>query len=302
MDDLLIRWGMMRIRDGFSGQTMIVLPRPLVDDAVAGGVPVSIVPSDAGYFPTAGFHFVDRPEGSPQAILIFCVAGKGWLRLGGAQHTVQSGQVAIILPGQPHTYGASENQAWSIYWCHAAGRGAARVAKLTVERNGSPVISVADHARLAGLFREIIDELARGYGLPHLLTASLVLGHLLGTIYAESAQRTVDTPDAAMRVHHVAAYLRRYLERPARLEELARMANLSVSHFSAVFQRELGFPPLEYLTRARMRRACELLDTTGLALKEIAETVGFSDPLYFSRVFRAIHGVSPSHYRSVVKG
>jgi AraC-like DNA-binding protein len=37
-------------------------------------------------------------------------------------------------------------------------------------------------------------------------------------------------------------------------------------------------------------------------LKEIAAAVGFSDPLYLSRVFRAVQGISPSQYRSVVKG
>jgi AraC family transcriptional regulator of arabinose operon len=293
---------MLRIRDGFSGQTMIVLPRPLVEDALAGAVPVPIVPSDAGYFPSAAFHFVERAQGSPQVILIFCVGGKGWLRLGGSAQPVESGQVAVILPGQAHAYGASSDQAWSIYWCHAAGAGAARIATFAVERNGSPIVSVSDHSRLASLFREIIDELAHGYGMPHLLTASLALGHLLGCIYTESARGGSTVPDAAMRIRRVAAYLRLHLERPARLEELARMANLSVSHFSAVFRRELGFSPVDYLARARIRRACELLDTTATPLKEIAETVGFSDPLYFSRVFRAIHGLSPTRYRSVVKG
>jgi AraC family transcriptional regulator, arabinose operon regulatory protein len=281
---------------------MFVLPRPLLKDALAGALPVSLVPSDAGYFPNAAFHYVERASGSPQVILIFCVGGRGWLRLGGTEYTIESGQVALVLSNEPHVYGSSEEQAWSIYWCHAAGRVAARVASLTVERNGSPVVSVADHARLAALFREIVDELAHGYGLPHLLAASLTLGHLMGCVYSESGRSTGGVPTAAMRARSVAGYMRQHLERPVSLEELARMANLSVSHFSAVFRKELGFSPIDYLTRTRIRRACELLDTSGASLKEIAESVGFSDPLYFSRVFRGIHGVSPSQYRAVIKG
>jgi transcriptional regulator GlxA family with amidase domain len=161
---------------------------------------------------------------------------------------------------------------------------------------------VSDHARLAALFREIVDELAHGYGLPHLLSATLTLGHLMGCIYSESERNSGTAPTTVMRIRSVAAYMRQHLERPVRLDELARMANLSVSHFSAIFRKEFGFSPLDYLIRTRIRRACELLDTTGSSLKEIAEAVGFSDPLYFSRVFRTIHGVSPSQYRSVVKG
>jgi AraC-like DNA-binding protein len=281
---------------------MFVLPRPLLKEALGGGLPVPLAPSDVGYFPNATFHYVERAAGSCQTILIFCVGGRGWLRLKDLEYTIESGQVALVLPDQPHAYGTSEEQAWSIYWCHAAGRAAARIAALTVDRNGSPVVPVTDYARLAGLFREIVDELAHGYGLPHLLAASLALGHLMGCIYSEGGRSTAGAPTATMRVRSVATYMRQHLERPARLDELARMANLSISHFSAIFRRELGFSPVDYLTRFRIRRACELLDTSGSSLKEIAGVVGFSDPLYFSRVFRAVQGISPSQYRSVVKG
>jgi AraC-like DNA-binding protein len=281
---------------------MFVLPRPLVKDALSGGLPVSLVPSDVGYFPKAAFHYVERSSGSHQVIFIFCVGGKGWLRLENADYVIESGSVAVLLPGQPHAYGSSEYNAWSIYWCHAAGAAASRIAASIVTRHGSSIIPVLDHARLAALFREIVDELAHGYGMPHLLSASLALGHLMGCIYSESGQSSGSVPTAAMRIRFVASYMRRYLERPAHLEELARMANLSISHFSAVFRKELGFSPLDYLIRTRIRRACELLDTSSSSLKEISEAVGFSDPLYFSRVFRAVHGVSPTQYRSVVKG
>jgi transcriptional regulator GlxA family with amidase domain len=124
----------------------------------------------------------------------------------------------------------------------------------------------------------------------------------MGCIYSESGISSGNVPTAGMRARSVAAYMRQHLVRRTTLKELARMANLSVSHFSAIFRKELGFSPLDYLIRTRIQRACDLLDTTGSSLKEIAAAVGFSDPLYFSRVFRAIHGVSPRRYRSVVKG
>jgi len=51
-----------------------------------------------------------------------------------------------------------------------------------------------------------------------------------------------------------------------------------------------------------MGLARELLDTTDRAIASIAREVGYSDPLYFSRQFRRIHGMSPSEYRSHDKG
>ena len=84
--------------------------------------------------------------------------------------------------------------------------------------------------------------------------------------------------------------------------ELAAMADLSVSHFCAFFKRVTGFAPIDYWLHMRVQRACELLDTTDQPIKRIAGEMGFSDALYFSRVFRQVHGLSPRAYRSIAKG
>ncbi len=69
-------------------------------------------------------------------------------------------------------------------------------------------------------------------------------------------------------------------------ETLASLAGLSPSHFSHVFKRRTGKSPIEYLTDIRIRRAKELLVTSNKCLKEIAETVGYRDEFYFSRMFK----------------
>jgi AraC family transcriptional regulator of arabinose operon len=48
----------------------------------------------------------------------------------------------------------------------------------------------------------------------------------------------------------------------------------------------------------RMREARRLLVETDLTVAEVARKVGFEDPLYFSRCFRHLTGVPPSHYRA----
>jgi len=80
------------------------------------------------------------------------------------------------------------------------------------------------------------------------------------------------------------------------------MAGLSESHFAALFRRATGYGALEYQIRLRMGLARVLLDTTARTISSIAHQVGYSDPLYFSRQFRRIHGMSPSQYRSQDKG
>ena len=54
---------------------------------------------------------------------------------------------------------------------------------------------------------------------------------------------------------------------------------------------------MEYLIQMRLKRACELLETTDAAVKDIAREVGYQDPCYFGRAFRCQHGASPGEYR-----
>ena len=84
--------------------------------------------------------------------------------------------------------------------------------------------------------------------------------------------------------------------------DLSAMAGLSVSHYSAVFKRQTGYAPMDYFIRLRMHQACQLLDTTELSVKEVADRLGYEDPLYFSRVFKSLHDLSPSEYRTLRKG
>jgi len=72
---------------------------------------------------------------------------------------------------------------------------------------------------------------------------------------------------------------------------------LSYSNLAARFRREKGMSMGQYHNAARMKEACRLLRSTLLSVGEIAERLGFSDMLYFSRKFHAFSGFSPTDYR-----
>ena len=89
-----------------------------------------------------------------------------------------------------------------------------------------------------------------------------------------------------------------YADTELSLNALAARANLSASHFSAVFSQETHQTFKEYLTEIRMNKAKELLRMTALRSAEIAYQVGYNDPHYFSSVFKKNTGLSPIEFRS----
>ena len=91
-----------------------------------------------------------------------------------------------------------------------------------------------------------------------------------------------------------------HLNKPLPVARLAALANISPSHFFALFKRHTGCAPIDYFIRLRMRRACDLLGTTSLSVKEVAAVLGYDDQFYFSRVFKSVNRVAPSEYRALL--
>ena len=82
-----------------------------------------------------------------------------------------------------------------------------------------------------------------------------------------------------------------------RINELAESEHMSESRYRSMFKQLYGCSPGEYITRLRLAKACELLTSTNLSVSETARLCGYSDALYFSRIFSEKNGVPPLKYR-----
>jgi AraC-like DNA-binding protein len=99
----------------------------------------------------------------------------------------------------------------------------------------------------------------------------------------------------------VEGYLHERLGEPLTLDEVARKFHLGKSTLTALFQKERGMGMIAYVNRLRIEEAGRLIHEGTLNFTEIADTLGFSSLHYFSRVFKATTGVSPSEYKKTRK-
>lgn len=261
----------MAIHDGFPGQRIAVLPRPIVDASLKNELGGDVLPTASGYFPQAQNHEIHRETGSPDAILIYCLRGAGWCEIRGIRHRAGPGDVVGIAPGQPHAYGADIDQPWTIAWCHLAGRQSANWLQQLALTPDSPVVHTGESSEVASLFEELCRTLENGYAPPRLLYASGLLRCMLGLLnltrsQPHRAQRSTDE-----RIAEAAETLRRNVRASVSIPELAAACNLSSSHFAFAFKRRMGYSVLEYFIRQKMQFASQLLDTTDMPVKRIAE-------------------------------
>lgn len=104
------------------------------------------------------------------------------------------------------------------------------------------------------------------------------------------------TGNTTLAIEATINYIVSHYKKKLTLADLAKLAGLSISHYSRLFKKYAGHSPIDYLTHLRMDRAKELLVLSDYRLKGIAESVGYEDEFYFSRIFKKVVGMSPSEY------
>lgn len=85
------------------------------------------------------------------------------------------------------------------------------------------------------------------------------------------------------------------------LEDVSRKVNINPYYFSKRFKEETGVNFIDYLTGVRIKKAKELLEDPKMSIKEVCISSGYSDPNYFSRIFKKIENITPSEYRESMK-
>ena len=99
------------------------------------------------------------------------------------------------------------------------------------------------------------------------------------------------------RINAICDYLNENIAQEMKIETLAAMVFLSPSRLAHLFKNELGQTIYAWREMQRVNRAKWLLQTTTLPLNKVALSVGYSDPVYFTKVFRKHNGIPPGEYR-----
>jgi AraC-like DNA-binding protein len=224
------------------------------------------------------------------------VEGNGWYEVDGKKHQVTKNQYFILPAHKPHAYGTQ--QSWTIYWVHFAGTAAHVYAQGAATPQS---INVTINSRIGdrlNIFEEILGTLCAGKELEDMRYASSLLHHFLasmrylGQFRRAKAQAPTDIVDQA--IH----YMRENIENRMMMDDVLRYVGYSQSHFNTLFKKRTGVSPITYFNRLKIEHACRLLRTTDMKINMICYKVGIEDPLYFSRLFSKLMGMSPTDYRN----
>lgn len=241
--------------------------------------------SNSGYYKNVAHPIsVIRPCGRLDYQLILPINGSILID----RKKVTPGSIIIYCPLSPQNYTYWAGDGSEYYWIHFSGCDVDKICKDLSLSNG--IIMLGDGRQdTERLVRMIIKAFSDRYKY-----ADEYASGLLRAILAIIASPPVFSSPFTKAI--------KLLSDPScnlSVSELAKMYDMSEGHFIRSFKCYAGTSPGIFKTTKRIEIACEMLASTKITIEQVARAAGYTDPLYFSRVFKNHLGTSPKEYRAL---
>ena len=229
-------------------------------------------------------------------LFIYVFSGEGSLSYQGKLYELVPGSCVFIDCRQPYSH-TTDRKLWSIRWIHFNGPEMGAVYNKYCDRGGRPVFIPASSDTVSGIHADLMAAAGSGDYMRDMIINQL-LSSLLVEIMRES-WHPEEKKHAVKRasVLEIKEWIDANYASPITLDSLAARFFINKYYLAKAFKAQFGTTINNYLNTVRITHAKPLLRFTDKTLGEIAEAVGISSACYFSQVFSAIEGVSPSTYR-----
>lgn len=213
----------------------------------------------------------------------------------GTPHTAPPGSFVLYKPYEHQEFYITAEENADKYWCHFDGVFVEQLLQ-TYNLIDKRVIIVPPKKRYRQLFKLMRTTLENKpeYCIE---LCSLYIQELIVSLGSELKKQELykNYPDC---IRIVMEYIENNYHKKLTINELSNIGITNPKTLTRQFVKFIGEPPIKYLNKFRITKAKILLIQSEHKINEIALSVGFQDPLYFSTAFRAETGLSPREFRN----
>lgn len=242
-----------------------------------------------------------RPRGRVDWQFLYIASGKAHFYFNGVEEIVPAGNFVLYRPKEEQRYYYYGVDHTEVYWVHFTGNNVKNIIRKYGITDEMHVIHTGTSLDYKKIFLQMIQELKLCKDdyeeiLVHYMHLLLIMIHRsINSRPCGKSQYLMDEMDAAVRYFHANYH------KPISIEDFAASYHMSISWFIRNFKEYTGSTPAQYLLSLRISNAQTLLESTSYNITEIANIVGYDNPLYFSRIFKKQIGMSPSEFRKQLK-
>lgn len=238
--------------------------------------------------------FVHGPEVRSYYTFHYCITGKGVLKMNGGTFPVQEGDLFLIYPSMKVYPIADEESPWELTFIGFTGNDARLLTDACGFSPSSPVQNIPEKKTTHRMILDIYEH--RGDRPAEIVSMTARLYALMSHLMSTTQQRFPHTPGQQY-IGPACDYIDDHFQEHISVDDIADAIGISRSSLYRAFMTTMAISPIDYLNEHRVKVSANLLLQKDLTLKEISFACGFSNPLYYSTVFKKFMGMSPTDYR-----
>lgn len=240
-----------------------------------------------------------RPLGRVDFQLLYIAKGSAYFQIEDKLHQVAEGNIVLYHPGDSQYYRYELVDQPDVYWVHFAGYQTDTIlSQMGFSKSG--IYHTGPQSEFVLLIQNMIAELQVKKSRYHIIT-NLYIKEFIELLVRYTSEDENRGWDSGGFVEKAIVDFHQSYNLPIQINEYARKLNISSCWFIRCFKRYTGKTPQQYISEIRINKAKELLYSSSFTCNEIAHSIGYSDPLYFSRIFKHAVGVSPGAYRKNIR-
>ncbi len=231
-------------------------------------------------------------------LIHYILDGKGTFQVNGRSYHLQKNQGFLLCPNVVTKYQADALEPWSYCWVGFHGLKAETYLKYANLTASTPIFTYEKDSFLRDCFTQMVatKNLKRTREIRLSGFLYLLLSQLIETADTEHMHDSNENrKDLYMK--KAIDFIEMNYSRKITISEIAHYIGLDRSYLYSLFKESLSSSPQDYLINYRIDKACGLMGNNTLSIGDISRSVGYEDPLLFSKVFKKTKGLSPRDFR-----
>lgn len=228
--------------------------------------------------------------------------GRGIFKIGDNTYSLKEGQGFLLSPNIVSYYKADEKEPWSYSWVAFNGLNAEAYLRRANLTSDNPIFQYDKDDKVSSCFEGMLKAIRieksndlRLQSLLYLFFAIIIDEAVLSPSHDEFAV------NKNMYINKAIDFIQINYSQKLKISEIAEYINLDRKYFSTLFKSIVGVTLQDYLIHFRINKAKQLMNDSDLSIGDISRSVGYDNPLIFSKIFKKISGVSPSQFRNGVE-
>jgi AraC-like DNA-binding protein len=234
-------------------------------------------------------------------IIHYIHSGRGVLKIKDKEYNLKKHDGFLVCPGVLHSYISDKDDPWHYSWIAFDGAKAQCLMELAGLSTETPIFTCDKDSFLHDIFLQMLscEEKSAGreikvLGLLHILISELANQSNICTVTKK------DSKDIKMKeifYERAQEFIAINYSRNISIQDICKYLGIGRTYLFIIFKEYAGISPQEFLILHRLNKAIELMPVKSLTIADISRSVGYEDPLQFSKIFKKVKGLSPKEFR-----